>query len=161
MEPKISDNNANEVCQRLGFDGWIRVEVEYMKGSIWVLWKKNHYCITQLKLASNFIHLEVTQNNKAIWFLIAVYCNPNEGIGDKFWEDITDISRSIASPRLILGDFNAIKSISKCSKNEGSSRLRFLFGNWINSLGLINIGLQDHHTLGLGGSITLLIYKGD
>ncbi|XP_019166674.1 PREDICTED: uncharacterized protein LOC109162425 [Ipomoea nil] len=40
VEPKVSGDHANDICSKLGFDDWVRVEAIGFSGGIWVLWNK-------------------------------------------------------------------------------------------------------------------------
>lgn len=40
IEPKVSGANADEICMKIGFENWIRVEAVGFSGGIWIFWKK-------------------------------------------------------------------------------------------------------------------------
>lgn len=41
FEPSISDDRADRVINKLGFDGIVRVDAIGLSGGIWCLWKYN------------------------------------------------------------------------------------------------------------------------
>ena len=52
-------HHADTVCQKLGFDIWIRAEAFGYSGGICVLWK-NVLQVEILKTYPQFIHMQVT-----------------------------------------------------------------------------------------------------
>lgn len=40
LETKLSGARANEVCKKLKFSNWIRVEAVGYSGGIWIMWKE-------------------------------------------------------------------------------------------------------------------------
>ena len=40
VETKVSGPNANDICKRIGFDHWVRVEALGISGGIWLFWRK-------------------------------------------------------------------------------------------------------------------------
>lgn len=43
LEMKISGFKADDVCKKLGFDDWVRVEALRFSGGIWILWRNLVY----------------------------------------------------------------------------------------------------------------------
>lgn len=58
---------------------------------------------------------------------------------------MANLASSIQGPWIILGDFNAIISSHEFSRGEGRAIDRVSFGNWINMLGLIDMGFSGSH----------------
>lgn len=43
LETKVSGDNTNQICRKLGYDNWIRVEAVGYNGGIWIMWTKNFF----------------------------------------------------------------------------------------------------------------------
>ncbi|KAK4282536.1 hypothetical protein QN277_013898 [Acacia crassicarpa] len=56
MEPRISGNRADKVCQKLGFGHWIRVEASGFSGGIWILWNSDTFDVTYLTSSTQLLH---------------------------------------------------------------------------------------------------------
>lgn len=55
LEPRISGEQANKVCRKLGFSDYFRVEAEGFSGGIWLLWNSNQ--IEVEAYSSQLIHV--------------------------------------------------------------------------------------------------------
>ena len=58
VETKVSGPNANDICKRIGFDHWVRVEALGFSGGIWLFWRKE-ISVTIIKTHPQFIHSRV------------------------------------------------------------------------------------------------------
>lgn len=134
MEPKISGDKAEQKCHKLGFDGYHRVEAVGMSSGIWLLWQTQFYSIKVCQVQSQFIHVEVVDNNKGNWFLTIVYRNPNSKGGREFWSSVQNLASSILGPWMMVGDFNAIANNGESSRHGSYSWRRYCFTDWINKL---------------------------
>lgn len=56
LETKCSGNQADVICNWLGFDYWVRVEALSYNVGIWVLWKDS-ISIDILKMLPQFLYL--------------------------------------------------------------------------------------------------------
>lgn len=140
VEPKISGRKAEQTCKRLGFDGCHRIEASGMRGGIWLLWQKNSFTITVLQESSQFLHVCVSNLNNERWVLTIIYRNPSSVEGRSFWNNMRELANSIRDPWLLIGDFNAITNSNESSGSGGLLNRRFRFAEWINELGLIDLG---------------------
>ena len=61
LEPKVSGSHADEVCQKLGFKEWIRVEAVGFSGGIWIFWNSS-LVIDVVHTHPQFILLKVKLN---------------------------------------------------------------------------------------------------
>lgn len=82
LKPKTSGQGVDNVCFKLGFDSWIRVETVGMSGGIWVLWK-NDLKITVSKTHPQFILLNVCDKSKKQWMMAVVYGSPSRTLRHK------------------------------------------------------------------------------
>ena len=76
LEMKVSGFKADDICNKLGFDYWVRVEALGFNGGIWILWK-DCYHVDVLKTHPQFIHLKVSRDGNQQWLLSVVYGSPN------------------------------------------------------------------------------------
>lgn len=58
LETKVSGAKADSICNKLGFDDWVRVEALGFSGGIWVL-RRNSIHIKVVKTHPQFIFLQV------------------------------------------------------------------------------------------------------
>ena len=61
LEPKVSRSQADDVCQKLGFKEWIRVEAVGFSGGIWIFWNSS-LVIDVVHTHPQFILLNVKPN---------------------------------------------------------------------------------------------------
>ncbi|XP_019175434.1 PREDICTED: uncharacterized protein LOC109170738 [Ipomoea nil] len=126
FEPKVSGAQANEICKKLGFSDWIRVEAVGFNGGIWVFWKD-----------------PVEENNQPPWLIASVYGSPTHHLRRRLWKDLRHSERNIAGPWLAAGDFNAVISRDETSNYSSFSAHRSSdFTSWIQEEGLIDLGFS-------------------
>ena len=41
MKTKVNGSKVDQICRKLGFDAWTRVEAVGFNGGLWVLWNDN------------------------------------------------------------------------------------------------------------------------
>ena len=110
LETKVSGKQADDICNKLGFDYWVRVEAMGFNGGIWVLWKE-HYQLNVIKTHPQFIHMQIKSQGGHLWHLSVVYGSPNSSLRRFLWRDLNQYPINNATPWLIIvGDFNSITS---------------------------------------------------
>ncbi|XP_010424468.1 PREDICTED: uncharacterized protein LOC104709578 [Camelina sativa] len=90
--------------------------------------------------ADQFIHARISSDSEVI-NVIVVYAAPSASRRSGLWAKLSGIISSLEEPVLIGGDFNTIVRVDE--KSGGNGRLSsdsLEFGNWINSLSLIDLG---------------------
>lgn len=140
LEPKMSSHGAHEVCFRLGFDHWIRVEAVGMSGGIWVLWKEE-LSVTVTRTNPQFILLKICDHNKSSWDMAVVYASPQRNLRSKLWNGLRKSKCDIQDNWIAIGDFNSVACIDEvsCSETYTEQRSRD-FNYWVQSKALVDMG---------------------
>lgn len=76
LEMKISSFNADDVCDKLGFNGVIQVEAKGYNRGIWMLWHLANVAITPLFIHSQHITVKVKESLNPEWCFFAIYGCP-------------------------------------------------------------------------------------
>ncbi|XP_019178890.1 PREDICTED: uncharacterized protein LOC109174053 [Ipomoea nil] len=140
METKTSGTNADDVCKKLGFDKWARVEALGFSGGIWILWYDD-LNIEILSSHPQFIHMAVEGKNNNKWTSMTVYGSPSLHLRKRLWNDLRQNKTKVSGPWLIAGDFNAVISNEETSNHDGGTSHRNEdFKNWIFNEGLVDLG---------------------
>ncbi|XP_019157960.1 PREDICTED: uncharacterized protein LOC109154682 [Ipomoea nil] len=140
LEPKVSGNQANKICNSFGFDEWIRVEAVGFSGGIWILWKES-ISIEIVKTNPQFISVQVNDGDLGPWLLSLVYGSPCQYLKRKLFAELSSQSGDPLSSWLSVGDFNAIIGREEVSNPENFSSARCVdFNDWIFREGLIDLG---------------------
>lgn len=77
VEPRISGDDADRVCNRIGYDGRIRMEVVGFSGGIWLLWRKDEVVVTPIRTETQHITVEIHRRGEEPWILSAIYAAPH------------------------------------------------------------------------------------
>ncbi|XVF64686.1 hypothetical protein PTKIN_Ptkin09bG0187600 [Pterospermum kingtungense] len=109
LEPRASGSHADDICKKIGFDNWLRVEAVSFSESIIINVVQTHPQFVLLKAC----HLKS-------WFLSIVYASPDYGLRKLVWRDLDQISLGINGPWLPIGDYNFV-----LFANETSSTYTF------------------------------------
>ena len=76
VETHVSGTRAQEICHRVGFRNWFRVEAQGFQGRIWVFWNSDELEIEVLHSHEQFVTIEVKPQGLANWVLTFVYASP-------------------------------------------------------------------------------------
>ncbi|KAJ8423447.1 hypothetical protein Cgig2_008936 [Carnegiea gigantea] len=145
LETKISGQNADEVCRKiglLGFKGQFREEARGFSGGIWFFWR-NNITLHLIQSSRQHITMKVLRQGETPWIFSTIYGSPNEVSRQNLWTALTTFNSSNSLPWLLVGDFNDTKSMEErlnCSNNL--SRRCALFNYWIENNGLIDLGFS-------------------
>lgn len=140
LETKMSGQGAGDVCFRLGFDHWIRVEAVGMSGGIWVLWK-DELNITVIRTHPQFMLFNISDHKRNTWDMAVVYGSPSNMLRRKLWRDLRSTSCGIQDRWIAIGDFNAVACVDEvsCPGTYTEHRSRD-FNNWVSNEGLVDMG---------------------
>ncbi|XP_019166877.1 PREDICTED: uncharacterized protein LOC109162645 [Ipomoea nil] len=142
FEPKVSGTHANDICTKIGFSDWIRVEAVGFSGGIWVFWK-DPVRISVLRTHPQFILMQVVSGSYPPWYLASVYGSPAHHLHRRLWNDLRQAENSITGPWIVAGDFNAVLNSEETSNYSSFSSHRSAdFRNWIQDEGLIDLGFS-------------------
>ncbi|XP_031116618.1 uncharacterized protein LOC116020273 [Ipomoea triloba] len=142
LETKMSSANADNVCIKLGFDKWARVEALGYSGSIWTLW----YDILQVDILNShpqFVHMAIKEISGRKWNFSVVYGSPSLHLPKRLWSSLSRNKVLINHPWLIAGDFNAIVSNEESSNpyNPGGHK-NGDFRTWIFNEAFVDLGFS-------------------
>ncbi|XP_019179248.1 PREDICTED: uncharacterized protein LOC109174466 [Ipomoea nil] len=142
LEPKVSGQQANEICFSLGFDDWMRVEAIGFSGGIWILWKSSIH-IEVLDTHPQFISLQVQDADSESWLLSVVYGSPNKALRKRLFSELSGQFFMPHGPWLAVGDFNSVTCQDEVNNLETFSMSRCSdFNQWIFREGLIDLGFE-------------------
>ena len=142
LETKVSGFKADTICNKLGFEHWLRVEALGFSGGIWLLWKES--CNVQiLKTHPQFIHLKVYSEDDQQWLLSVVYGSPTYSLRKFLWNDLNGNSLDLKNPWMVAGGFNSVMKASKVSNPRKLDQKRCsAFNDWIFYHELIDMGFS-------------------
>ncbi|CAL1388052.1 unnamed protein product [Linum trigynum] len=142
LEPQISGNAANAVCDKLGFPDVIRVEAEGRQGGIWVFWDARRYNAQIISACPQHVTIRISQSHMPDWILTAVYASPHPSQQQPLWSRLTALSKGISIPWILTGDFNAIRSPTEKSGAASMATFRRcrIFNDRINGADLVDLG---------------------
>lgn len=123
LEPKISGENAMDVCKQLRKSHWIRSEADGFSGGIWVLWDGDSIQVSPRYIYHQFIHMEVVSGRRRRWEFSAVYASPQAFLQRDLWNALNHIFVDVAW--VLVGDFNCVLKPEERS-SEGGVSSRFV-----------------------------------
>lgn len=59
LEPRISKEVADRVCNKLGKKRWVRSEAMGFNGGVWVIWDDEEILVRLKATHRSFLHMEV------------------------------------------------------------------------------------------------------
>lgn len=121
-ETRITKDRANTVIPTFGFKNNIFSAVEGQSGGILVLWNDD-IDIELVGKTRQELHLRVKVSTSILFYLSAIYCLNSIKAKTILWDNLFTVSKLIASPWLVSGDFNQIAEASeklggKCVSNK-------------------------------------------
>ncbi|XP_031116794.1 uncharacterized protein LOC116020460 [Ipomoea triloba] len=142
LETKTSGNHATEVCKKLKYANWARVEALGYSGGISTMWKEELQ-VDIIRTNPQFMHLLVVDRKNRTWNLTVVYGSPSLHLRRRLWSALSREKTEITSPWLVAGDFNAVTSTDECSNPENVGNHRNSdFKNWIFEEALLDLGYK-------------------
>lgn len=75
VETHLSGEQADRVCDRIGFSGKMRVDAQGYSGGIWMFWKVEEISVTSYGSHSQHLTLEVKKVGEDPWLFSAVYAS--------------------------------------------------------------------------------------
>ncbi|CAL1371624.1 unnamed protein product [Linum trigynum] len=156
LEPQISGEVANKVCEKLGYPDVIQVEANGRSGGIWLFWNAKNFGISIDSAGSQHLTLSVLKDNNRRWKLTAMYASPRQQFQKLLWKCLIEESKNIEYPWVLTGDFNAILSPFETTGQTTTRTLRRCkrFGDWINEAELVDLGFSGpNQTWCRGGQV--------
>lgn len=75
LETKTSGSRATDICMKLNFAKWARVEAIGYSGGIWTMWREGLH-VDILSSNPQYMHLQVNNDDGNNWNLTVVYGSP-------------------------------------------------------------------------------------
>ncbi|CAN1177927.1 LINE-1 retrotransposable element ORF2 protein [Linum perenne] len=110
VEPKISNDKADRVINKLGFPSHFRVDATGFKGGVWIAWHPTLVSFDIIQSGQQFIHVKGVLQDGSNYFITAVYASPTATERVLLWDRIRSLSANMDDPWVIMGDFNSILS---------------------------------------------------
>ncbi|XP_019178132.1 PREDICTED: uncharacterized protein LOC109173349 [Ipomoea nil] len=152
LEPKVSGDHANRICNSLGFRDWIRVEAYGFSGGIWVFWK-DVIKVEIITTHPQFISMQVIDNLSEPWLFTVVYGSPNQYLRRNLFADLSGQDMDVLLPWLIAGDFNSVTCQEEVNNQDNFSISRSSdFNDWIFREGLVDLGFAGSKFTWMRGS---------
>ena len=156
VETHLSGEQADRVCDRIGFSGKMRVDAQGFSGGIWMFWKAEEIAVTVYGSHSQHLTVEIKKVGDEPWLFSAVYASPDSSLRRDLWQELENVRRSYNGPWLLAGDFNDTVCMSErngVGNSEMQRRCRN-FANWIENNGLMDLGFSGPaHTWFRGNSV--------
>ncbi|CAL1355512.1 unnamed protein product [Linum trigynum] len=144
LEPQVSGEVANRVCDRMGFSDVARVEANGRSGGVWVFWNGGSFTVHIASAGPQHLSLMVEKPNSPNWLLTAVYASPRQQEQKLLWNFLVNQSKEVACPWILTGDFNAILMPEEKSGAPTAATLQRCrrFSDWINLAELVDLGFS-------------------
>ncbi|XP_073015397.1 uncharacterized protein [Primulina eburnea] len=140
LEPRVSGAHADDICKKMGYKNWLRVEAVGFSGGIWIFWQEE-IMLEAIYTHPQFVLARVETSNSSPWNLSIVYGSPNATLRKKLWEDLMADKLNIIGPWMSIGDYNCTISDQETSYNRGSDQSRSAgMTDWMFEQGLIDLG---------------------
>ena len=156
VETHLSGEQADTVCDRIGFSGKLRVDAQGFSGGIWMFWKAEEIMVTSFGSHSQHITVEIKKVGEEPWLFSAVYASPDSSLRRDLWRELERVKQTYDGPWLAAGDFNDTICLSERNGSGGSEMQRRcrMFSDWINNNDLIDLGYSGPaHTWFRGNSV--------
>ncbi|XP_010687131.1 uncharacterized protein LOC104901277 [Beta vulgaris subsp. vulgaris] len=155
VETHMSGDQAQKICDKIGFSGQQRVEAQGFSGGIWLFWDISLVSVTSYGSHSQHLTVEISKVGEDPWLFSAVYASPDSTLRKELWRELEKIKEDYAGPWLLAGDFNKTMTMSERNGVESSEMVRRCrsFSNWVNNNELIDLDCSGpSHTWFRGNS---------
>lgn len=130
FETKMSGRSADDVCRKLNYNSWIRVEAIGFSGGIWLMWNED-LDIQISHTHPQFIVTEIKRHNR-VWNMVFVYASPDHYLRGKLWDDLRERKINLHGAWMAVGDFNVVTGIGEVSNPETFNQRRCAgINDWI------------------------------
>ncbi|XP_074300570.1 uncharacterized protein LOC141631847 [Silene latifolia] len=138
VEPHISGETAQRVCDQINFGGKTRVEAEGFSGGIWLFWKPEEVTVNHIIHHAQHITVEISSVGEIPWYYTAVYVSPDSTKREDLWRELENFALTHNRPWLTMGDFNDTRFMHERNGDSETMRRRcnrfnawFESNNWI------------------------------
>ncbi|XP_074291112.1 uncharacterized protein LOC141617879 [Silene latifolia] len=147
LEPHISGDTAQRVCDRINFSGKTRVEAEGFSGGIWLFWRAELVTVTPIIHHPQHITVEISRRGETPWYFSAIYAQPDSVKKEELWRDLEAFARSHDKPWMAMGDFNDTRYLHERNGDGNTMRRRcHKFNSWLEDNNWMNLDYSgpDH-----------------
>lgn len=109
IEPRVSGSQVDEICMKVVFENWIRVETVGFSDGIWIFWKEKVF-VDIICTNPQFILLQVSDGKDPLWLLSVVYGSLYSMLRDRLWEEHCSSLLDFDGPWLSIGDYSTVVS---------------------------------------------------
>lgn len=155
IETHLSGEQAERVCNKIGFTGRLRVEAQGFSGGIWMFWKAEEISVTSFGSHTQHLTVEIKKVGEDPWLFSAVYASPDSNLRRELWRELESVKQRYDGPWLAAGDFNDTICMNERNGVGGSEMQRRCreFANWVENNELIDLGCSGPaHTWFRGNS---------
>ncbi|KAL8158669.1 hypothetical protein V2J09_000206 [Rumex salicifolius] len=140
LDTKISGTQATKVCECIGFDSVVRVEVVSFSGGIWVLWRWDWVSLEDVDTHGQVVTLMVGRLGYA-------------ASREELWKRLLKFGAENDLPWVLLGDFNETSSLEeRTSVLDRLHRWCFRFNRWIDEMELLDMRFSGSKFTWNGGT---------
>ncbi|OMO65780.1 reverse transcriptase [Corchorus capsularis] len=119
METRVSNERADDIIRRVGYQNSTRVDGLGFADGIWLLWNEEEVDVTVEH--SNFQSITVNIRRKeGNLRLTTVYGSPTPSNREQLWDTLKELGESSNDPWVVGGDFNEIATASEKSNFKDS-----------------------------------------
>lgn len=155
IETHLSGEQAERVCNKIGFTGRLRVEAQGFSGGIWMFWKAEEISVTSFGSHTQHLTVEIKKVGEDPWLFSAVYASRDSNLRRELWRELESVKQRYDGPWLAAGDFNDTICMNERNGVGGSEMQRRCreFANWVENNELIDLGCSGPaHTWFRGNS---------
>ncbi|KAI9127465.1 hypothetical protein K1719_002024 [Acacia pycnantha] len=122
----LADSRIRDVARFkcLGFDSLQVIPSLGQSGGLAVGWNSSRISVSVLEEDRQFFHLQCQLPQSYPFFITVVYSLPYVRDNSVLWDSLLRLSRTIASPWSVIGDFNEILSGNERIGGRGGSASR-------------------------------------
>lgn len=124
METHLSGEQAQKICDKIGFQRQQRVEAQGFSGGIWLLWDTNLVSITSYGSHSQHLTVEIRKVGEDPWLFSTVYASPDSTLRKELWRELEKIKECYSGPWLLASNFNETMTMSERNGFESSEMSR-------------------------------------
>ncbi|KAJ0967480.1 hypothetical protein J5N97_024397 [Dioscorea zingiberensis] len=141
VETRADTQRTRNFCKKFKKQwDWAATPARGYSGGIIILWKKDIEKVTPICFSRHVIHLTISNNPFKPWIISIVYNGQSLEEQKATWKELDSIA-NIAGPWMILGDFNAIRTLEE--KKGGQMNWRSgMKSNYFNSF-IVNNNLSE------------------
>ncbi|XP_056695810.1 uncharacterized protein [Spinacia oleracea] len=113
VQTHISGDQAQIICDRIGFSGQLRVDAQGFSGGIWLFYRVEEVTVTLFDSHTQHLTVEIRRVGDEPWLFSAIYASPESSLRRELWSELENIRNRYSGPWLLACDFNETKSMEE------------------------------------------------